>query len=192
MYQAPARVAAAITAVSSAAVRIGVQVSRPACVIAEVSVVTFASWWPVNNLTRQDHWQPSYRHHANLSRCGTITSVRVDHGPAPAIVPPASLSRPRDNANAPVAELVDALDSKSSSARSAGSIPARGTIRAFALIRSSLKIKGEVAACRPLPYAPICWYRLILYRPSPTLNSGRTGRIARANIFEADAKELMM
>src|SRR3954469_15474904 len=30
---------------------------------------------------------------------------------------------------APVAELVDALDSKSSSARSAGSIPARGTIR---------------------------------------------------------------
>src|SRR6478609_1500470 len=28
---------------------------------------------------------------------------------------------------APVAELVDALDSKSSSARSAGSIPARGT-----------------------------------------------------------------
>jgi hypothetical protein len=33
---------------------------------------------------------------------------------------------------APVAELVDALDSKSSSARSAGSIPARGTSRAFA------------------------------------------------------------
>jgi hypothetical protein len=32
-----------------------------------------------------------------------------------------------DLANAPVAELVDALDSKSSSARSAGSIPARGT-----------------------------------------------------------------
>jgi hypothetical protein len=31
---------------------------------------------------------------------------------------------------APVAELVDALDSKSSSARSAGSIPARGTIAA--------------------------------------------------------------
>jgi hypothetical protein len=33
-----------------------------------------------------------------------------------------------DLANAPVAELVDALDSKSSSARSAGSIPARGTM----------------------------------------------------------------
>jgi hypothetical protein len=32
-----------------------------------------------------------------------------------------------DLADAPVAELVDALDSKSSSARSAGSIPARGT-----------------------------------------------------------------
>ena len=36
---------------------------------------------------------------------------------------------------APVAELVDALDSKSSSARSAGSIPARGTILPSALIR---------------------------------------------------------
>ena len=34
-----------------------------------------------------------------------------------------------------MAELVDALDSKSSSARSAGSIPARGTNRAFVLIR---------------------------------------------------------
>ena len=32
--------------------------------------------------------------------------------------------------DAPVAELVDALDSKSSSARSAGSIPARGTNQA--------------------------------------------------------------
>ena len=40
---------------------------------------------------------------------------------------------------APVAELVDALDSKSSSARSAGSIPARGTSRAFALDRHRLK-----------------------------------------------------
>jgi hypothetical protein len=37
---------------------------------------------------------------------------------------PASATPPK----APVAELVDALDSKSSSARSAGSIPARGTI----------------------------------------------------------------
>jgi hypothetical protein len=32
-------------------------------------------------------------------------------------------------ARAPMAELVDASDSKSDSARSAGSIPARGTIR---------------------------------------------------------------
>ena len=37
---------------------------------------------------------------------------------------------PAGVANAPVAELVDALDSKSSSARSAGSIPARGTNQA--------------------------------------------------------------
>jgi hypothetical protein len=42
---------------------------------------------------------------------------------------------PADVRKAPVAELVDALDSKSSSARSAGSIPARGTIRASALVR---------------------------------------------------------
>src|SRR6185312_17027203 len=40
---------------------------------------------------------------------------------------PWDLKLPRGQANAPVAELVDALDSKSSSARSAGSIPARGT-----------------------------------------------------------------
>jgi hypothetical protein len=40
-----------------------------------------------------------------------------------------------DLRKAPVAELVDALDSKSSSARSAGSIPARGTILPSALIR---------------------------------------------------------
>src|SRR3984885_1631069 len=47
---------------------------------------------------------------------------------------PAAIFRPLRDAGlqgrhpkAPVAELVDALDSKSSSARSAGSIPARGT-----------------------------------------------------------------
>jgi hypothetical protein len=40
-----------------------------------------------------------------------------------------------DGANAPVAELVDALDSKSSSARSAGSIPARGTNSLHAQLR---------------------------------------------------------
>ena len=38
---------------------------------------------------------------------------------------------------APVAELVDALDSKSSSARSAGSIPARGTSTVIALLNFS-------------------------------------------------------
>jgi hypothetical protein len=38
--------------------------------------------------------------------------------------------------NAPVAELVDALDSKSSSARSAGSIPARGTKKPSKAVRN--------------------------------------------------------
>lgn len=51
--------------------------------------------------------------------------------PAAAAVPPIDRHRPiaivRPPVWAPVAELVDALDSKSSSARSAGSIPARGT-----------------------------------------------------------------
>src|ERR1700733_10843041 len=56
----------------------------------------------------------------------------------------AGFGRPK----APVAELVDALDSKSSSARSAGSIPARGTIllRADALRRiASAKIAKQDA-----------------------------------------------
>ncbi len=48
--------------------------------------------------------------------------------PAPPIDRPRSIAIVRRPARAPVAELVDALDSKSSSARSAGSIPARGTI----------------------------------------------------------------
>jgi hypothetical protein len=40
---------------------------------------------------------------------------------------------------APVAELVDALDSKSSSARSAGSIPARGTTHKTLAITTTYK-----------------------------------------------------
>lgn len=60
----------------------------------------------------------------------TITSTRVDPEAPPAIF--RRLRRtglPASRPKAPVAELVDALDSKSSSARSAGSIPARGTIQ---------------------------------------------------------------
>src|SRR4051794_10018757 len=135
MYQAPASVAAAIRAASSAAVMAGVNLPDAARAIAELSVVTSASWWPAAGLVRPACLRPSYPCHPNLSRYGTITSVRVDHALAPAIVRPLRQARPRDNANAPVAELVDALDSKSSSARSAGSIPARGTNLAFALMR---------------------------------------------------------
>ena len=47
---------------------------------------------------------------------------------------------------APVAELVDALDSKSSSARSAGSIPARGTICPYGHSRGA-------AVQPPIPFA---------------------------------------
>jgi hypothetical protein len=43
-----------------------------------------------------------------------------------------------------VAELVDALDSKSSSARSAGSIPARGTIPAFRRLEPSLSGRSSL------------------------------------------------
>ena len=76
----------------------------------------------------------SYPARGALSSCEAITYARVDPGKRPAI-----FRRLRDAglsgkpAKAPVAELVDALDSKSSSARSAGSIPARGTnLRCFA------------------------------------------------------------
>ena len=70
----------------------------------------------------------SYPATTALSRQATITSARVDPRRPPAIFRPlrrTGLMPPRPKA--PVAELVDALDSKSSSARSAGSIPARGT-----------------------------------------------------------------
>src|ERR1700722_9376865 len=71
----------------------------------------------------------SYRGTAALSR--HPSSQRVDRGRPAALFRPlreAGFGRPK----APVAELVDALDSKSSSARSAGSIPARGTtLRCF-------------------------------------------------------------
>ncbi len=49
-------------------------------------------------------------------------------------------------AAAPVAELVDALDSKSSSARSAGSIPARGTNSWLAAVLASHSGDDEPAA----------------------------------------------
>src|SRR6266403_4230298 len=75
----------------------------------------------------------SYPVRVALSSLEAITYARVDPGKRPAI-----FRRLRDAglsgkpAKAPVAELVDALDSKSSSARSAGSIPARGTTKRFA------------------------------------------------------------
>jgi hypothetical protein len=55
-------------------------------------------------------------------------------------IPPASRPPPQrlSARKAPVAELVDALDSKSSSARSAGSIPARGTRSALHLLDGTL------------------------------------------------------
>ena len=63
-----------------------------------------------------------------LSRRPTITSARVDPPGSPAIFRRLrEAGRSATPPRAPVAELVDALDSKSSSARSAGSIPARGT-----------------------------------------------------------------
>ena len=70
----------------------------------------------------------SYPAAPKVSRRATITSARVDPRRPPAIFRPLRRTGPfGPRPKAPVAELVDALDSKSSSARSAGSIPARGT-----------------------------------------------------------------
>src|ERR1700694_2626563 len=70
----------------------------------------------------------SYPVRPTLSRQRTITYARVDRGRPAAIFRPLRDAGPKGLCpKAPVAELVDALDSKSSSARSAGSIPARGT-----------------------------------------------------------------
>src|SRR5882757_8948426 len=72
-------------------------------------------------------------------------------------LPPAIFRRLRDGGlladvlKAPVAELVDALDSKSSSARSAGSIPARGTsLRCFAASPGAASRQSIVAKQRRL------------------------------------------
>jgi hypothetical protein len=70
------------------------------------------------------------------SRGRAQPDTRVDRQSPPAIFRRLrDLGLPADVRQAPVAELVDALDSKSSSARSAGSIPARGTRRPSALVR---------------------------------------------------------
>src|SRR6478736_1837011 len=81
-----------------------------------------------------NHVTASYPARVALSSCEAITYARVDPGRRPAIfrrLRDAGLSG--NPAKAPVAELVDALDAKESPARSAGSIPARGTnLRSFA------------------------------------------------------------
>src|SRR5687767_5747652 len=56
--------------------------------------------------------------------------------------------------HAPVAELVDAPDSKSGSARSAGSSPARGTNSAFAVVPGSAPT-SEILLAQPLRFAMI-------------------------------------
>src|SRR6202522_1040932 len=83
---------------------------------------------------RQDHAQSRGSYPVAMALSRHPSSQRVDRRRPAAIFRPlreAGFGRPK----APVAELVDALDSKSSSARSAGSIPARGTILPSALIR---------------------------------------------------------
>src|SRR5882757_4311604 len=97
----------------------------------------------------------SYPVRGALSSLEAITYARVDPGKRPAI-----FRRLRDAglsgkpAKAPVAELVDALDSKSSSARSAGSIPARGTKILSATVRS-----GPLSSTR-FPEMPANWVLL--------------------------------
>src|SRR5882757_3937528 len=110
-----------------------------------------------------------------LSRRPTITSARVDPPGSPAIFRRLrEAGRSATPPRAPVAELVDALDSKSSSARSAGSIPARGTKLKTSIIaiiyalrqlsdfqeyfRGALKTHVKVQRSRPVCWH-FCWYR---------------------------------
>src|SRR5690606_307673 len=80
-----------------------------------------AAQWPCFPKVRPRHGAACVLGAVNEKRAAT-----VDEPPRHRIVRRLSVpTRP----DAPMAELVDALDSKSSSARSAGSIPARGTIR---------------------------------------------------------------
>ncbi len=100
---------------------------------------------------------PIWRKRRRLSRRDGAVEPRTESHPRgltrktpPAIFRPLRRHRPfcADRANAPVAELVDALDSKSSSARSTGSIPARGhyslaSLRSFWLAKSTSTIRTE-------------------------------------------------
>src|SRR5207245_6121524 len=123
----------------------------------------------------QNQTVASYPDATKLSRQATITSARVDPEAPPAIFRPLRRTGPpAPRPKAPVAELVDALDSKSSSARSAGSIPARGTrlktstititysigsISDFQeIFRGALKTRVKGRGSRPFCWH-FCWYR---------------------------------
>jgi hypothetical protein len=104
---------------------------------------------------RQDHAQSRGSYPVAMALSRHPSSQRVDRRRPAAIFRPlreAGFGRPK----APVAELVDALDSKSSSARSAGSIPARGTkLRRFAATLGAAKLtlswrSGEACPAKPL------------------------------------------
>jgi Arm domain-containing DNA-binding protein len=90
---------------------------------------------------------------------------------------------------APVAELVDALDSKSSSARSAGSIPARGTSRAFAQdYRRSRVAVSSCSSPRPDQSSGASFdskQKLLALGPYPVTS------LADARIKRDDAKKLV-
>lgn len=109
--------------------------------------------------------------------------ARVDPAFSMAIVRRLREAPSRDRPRAPVAELVDALDSKSSSARSAGSIPARGTKPKISIItiaytigliphyqenfRGALKTRVKIHCSCPVCWH-FCWYlrkrRIPLFR----------------------------
>ena len=92
-----------------------------------------------------------------FGQCTILVCKVIDPKRAMVIVPPASKHKIRASF-APVAELVDASDSKSDSARSAGSIPARGTTFTFSDVRKGpffIENRAFLHIYRSLAFAPL-------------------------------------
>ena len=114
--------------------------------------------------------EPSYPAVPDLF--GYRRHARVDRPSPPAIFRRLRDLRPSaDVRKAPVAELVDALDSKSSSARSAGSIPARGTKTMFLRYLCASHVSGRRIA--PNSHGLFTRPDLAAYRSAPATRRSR-------------------
>src|SRR5215211_1693490 len=178
--QAPASVAAATSVIARAASNAGLP-AIPACDGFAVATVTLISgaWLGERGIAR-----------ALSCRGKALSLPRGSTGRVDRNLPPAIFRRLRDGGlladvlKAPVAELVDALDSKSSSARSAGSIPARGTspncsvISIVYLISSIPHPSGKFRPCIEefvsikSKFEYVCEYKFVLFIVRSHLISG--------------------